>query len=207
MTAHPDPTNFAYSDASTKSAMVSLHPNVTEQFWGYELCMNETAFSIATVTRALAGFLALVCLIAALGVWLVPRQALFGSEVFSTTLASVLLGCLALMCANTARRGGQVRVQVDTVRGEIREVAAAGFGRVEVLASYGMDAVRDVRLVESQIDKGFAQVHVEIEGFGPVPLADGALAPLRLLSHRISADCGLETGGKRTAEWTGPLAG
>jgi len=152
MTAHPDPTNFVPSRVPKETATVSLRPNVTEQFWGYEVRMNETLISVSTIST-------------------------------------------------------RVRVQVDTVSGEIREVIDAGFGRIDVLASYGVDAVRDVRVVSSALEPDFAQIHADIEGFGTLPLADGAIAPLRVLSERISADCGLLAHAKRVAEWTGPIKG
>jgi len=75
------------------------------------------------------------------------------------------------------------------------------------LASYGMDAVRDLRIVASASDAGFGQIHAEIDGYGIVPLADGAVGPLKVLKDRIAQDCGLEGHGQRIAEWSGPLHG
>lgn len=200
MTARPNPLEFTALQAQVDVGHVGLHPNIEECYWGYELRMNETALSLAVIWRALAGFGSIVALIAALGVLMMSAGA-----GITTLLISGLFVAVAVACANTGRRDTQVRVQIDTRNGELREVVDGRLGKVDVLAQYGLDAVRAVRLVGSGADNGFGQIHAEVEGYGSIPLADGAIAPLRALRDRIAADCGLETGHRREAEWSGPL--
>ena len=201
MTAYPNPLEFASSTPRSGAINMVLHPNVEEQFWGYELRMNETTLSLATLWRAVAGFGAAVALVTAMGLLIVSAD----NGLFTLVVAGFFFA-IAGLCGNAARRGTQVRIQIDTSKGEVREVVDTKMGGVEVLTSYGMDAVRAVRLVGSRKENGFAQIHAEIEGYGPIPLADGAIAPLRLLRDRIAADCGLDTEHKREAEWAGPLS-
>ncbi len=63
---------------------------------------------------------------------------------------SLILVAVAVWAARVAARGTQIRVQVDTANGELREVVDGAFGTVETLARYGIDAVEAVDIVSSR---------------------------------------------------------
>ncbi len=72
MSTHPDPIDFAdlttepYQARSNQDSM-SMRPNVTEHYWGYEVRPNEQLVDIAVLLRATCGFLTVATLIAAVG--------------------------------------------------------------------------------------------------------------------------------------------
>lgn len=207
MTAQPHISEFLDSQIPASKQPVFMRPNMTEHFWGFEVRPNEQIFDIAVLMRALTSFFAAAAFIAALGVWLLPSAALAAAAFSSKLIASFLLMLGAVLLARVAVRGTQVRVQLDTSAGELREVVDTVFGGGLVLATYGLDTVEAVNVVESQGNRGFGQVQIQVRGVGVVAAGDGAVSALAALRNRIAHDCGLENSGTiREAVWGGPLA-
>lgn len=206
MTAQPQISDFSDTHKPTLKQPVFMRANVTEHFWGFEVRPNEQVFDIAVLVRALTGFFAGTAFIAALGVWILPSMV-FGAAAFSSKLiVSVLLMFGTVLLARAAARGTQVRVQFDTSAGELREVVDSAFGGDLVLATYGLDAVEAVEVVESSENHGFGQVQIHVRGAHVIPAGDGAISALAVLRNRMANNCGLETSGPiREAVWGGPL--
>lgn len=203
MTALPDHTDFA-THTSASTGTVVMRPKVVEHFWGYEVASNEHVINVAVLMRAASGLLTVGTLIASVGVWFVPAMAIAGASIAAKFAASVLLLALAFVLARIAARGTQVRVQIDTSNGELREVVDGPFGSVMTLANYGIDAVK---VMPSRNEPSFGQVQVYIKSFGAIPVGDGALMTLHPLRDRLAGDCGVEQGDvPRDAVWAGPLA-
>ena len=207
MTAQPHISEFLYTPTPASKQPVFMRPNVTEHFWGFEVRPNEQVFDIAVLMRALTGFFAGAVFIAALGVWLLPSMAFVATAFGSKLIVSVLLMLCTVLLARVAARGTQVRVQFDTSAGELREVVDGAFGGRLVLATYGLDAVQAVEVVESSENRGFGQIQIRVQGAGAISAGDGAISALAVLRNRIANDCGLENSGPvRVAVWGGPLA-
>jgi hypothetical protein len=110
MTAYPDPIDFA--DLTTESFParsnqdpMSMRPNVTEHFLGYEVRPNEQIVDIAVLLRATSRFLTVATLIAALGVWLLPATVFGVQASVAKMTVSLLLICASLILARGAARG------------------------------------------------------------------------------------------------------
>ncbi|SMX32207.1 hypothetical protein [Octadecabacter ascidiaceicola] len=207
MTAQPNISDFANTAAPASKQPVFMRANVTEHFWGFEVRPNEQIFDLAVLTRAVAGFFAGAGFIASLGFWLLPSMAFVATAFTSKLTVSVLLMVVASLLARFAARGTQVRVQFDTSAGELREVVDGAFGSTLILATYGLDAVEAVEVVESTENRGFGQVHICMRGTHTIASGDGAVSALATLRNRIANECGLETSGQaREAVWGGPLA-
>jgi hypothetical protein len=128
MSTHPDPIDFAnlntesYQARSNQDPM-SMRPNVTEHFWGYEVRPNEQLVNISVLLRAICGFLtvatliAAVCLCLCLCLWLLPATV-FGAQALVTKMSvSLFLICASLVLARVVARETGVRVQIDTAAG------------------------------------------------------------------------------------------
>ena len=132
----------------------------------------------------------------------------FVATAFSSKLTvSIVLMIATVLLARIAARGTQVRVQIDTSTGELREVVDGAFGGNLVLSTYGLDAVEAVEVVESTENRGFGQVQIQVRGANVISAGDGAVSALAVLRDRIANDCAIEVSGPvREAVWGGPLA-
>ena len=207
MTALPDPTDFATSNTQPAAHAAGLRPKVSEQFWGYEVAMNEQTVNSAVIVRFAVGLLTIGSFVASVGVWLMPASV-FGETILSSTLmASVLFFCVSAMLFQIAGRSTRVRVQFDTSVGEVREVVKGPLGGDIVLARYGIDTVSAAHLVESAQERGFGQIQLVLKDGKRIPVGDGALTALRDLRAKIADDCGFESDrGALPAVWSGPHA-
>jgi hypothetical protein len=212
MSTHPDPIDFANLNTESYQARsnhdpMSMRPNVTEHFWGYEVRPNEKLVNISVLLRAIYGFLTVATLIASLGVWLLPATV-FGAQALVTKMTvSLLLICAAWVLARVVARGSCVRVQIDTAVGEVREVVDGLFQRDIVLAHYGFDAIDAVDVIAARSSASFGQVQISIKGIGPVPVGDGSPLLIAALRSRLASEFGLENVHPvREAVWGGPLS-
>ena len=212
MSTHPDPIDFAdlttepYQARSNQDSM-SMRPNVTEHYWGYEVRPNEQLVDIAVLLRAICGFLTVATLIAAVCRWVLPGTV-FGAQALVTKMSvSLFLICASLVLARVVARGTCVRVQIDTAAGEVREVVDGLFQRDIVLAHYGFDAIDAVDVRTARSSASFGQVQISIKGIGPVPAGDGSPLLIAALRSRLASDFGLENAHPvREAVWGGPLS-
>ncbi len=207
MTAYPNPTDFADRATESNQVGISMRPNVTEHFWGYEVRPNEQVINIAVLLRAACGFLTVATLGAAVGVWFLPTMAFVAQAFAAKITVSLVLICVSIVLARVAAQGTCVRVQIDTAAGELREVVDGPFGTDIVLAHYGFDAINAVDVVASRSSASFGQVQISVNGIGPVPAGDGSLLLIAALRTRLASDCGLETARpRREVIWGGPFA-
>jgi hypothetical protein len=185
---------------------MSMRPNVTEHYWGYEVRPNEQLVDIAVLLRATCGFLRVATLIAAVGLWLLPSTVFGAQAMVAKMTVSLLLICASLVLARVAARGTCVRVQIDTAAGEVREVVDGLFQSDIVLAHYGFDAIDAVDVIAARSSASFWQVQISIKGIGPVPAGDGSPLLIAALRSRFVSDFGLENAHPvREAVWGGPL--
>lgn len=205
MTALPSPKDFSTTMGTSAANGEPMHPDIYSRFWGYEVRMRCTGRASARLARIASVLSAVVASTIGLGLGLWAIEML-GTDRFWPLLAmAAAFLAVGFFAGHLFVRFRDIRVQVDTTAGELREVTPARFVKETVLARYGMDAVKAVEVVASQSDPAFGQVHVAIAGYGIVPVGDGAVSALRPLRDRLAVDCGLEHGSVRDAEWNGPL--
>lgn len=115
---------------------------------------------------------------------LIPGQG-EGVAVFHGGLA-LLAAAAAVLLLHFATRGLMVEVEVDLMRGELREVIRHRFGRPAVLACYGLDSGT---LVSIRHGGGEASLILRLGGDGPgLCIARGPEAALAPLRARLEAD-------------------
>lgn len=206
MIALPDTLDFVSHAPRAQGTPVVARPNVTQQFWGYEISKSEHIITLASLGRSAAAIAAAASAMATVLVWLVPAMSFVGFAVASKATASGSLAIVAFLLAQYTSRGTQIRVQVDTSSGELREVVDGSFGSVHVLSKYGFDAVTRVDIETSTKDPAFGQIQVSMKRGGPVVAGDGVVIVLQSLRRKIEKDCGLDVqGNQREVIWSGPL--
>ncbi len=204
MTILPDPNEFTTTLGTSAENGALLHPDVRDRFWGYEVRMTQVGDTLSMAIRFVSG---LICMaLAFLTVALLVVPSAFGALTDELRWPLAVSGlCCAVIAAHIYSAFRPIRVQVDTTAGEIREVIERRFGGEEVLSCYGMDAVASVEVVASGQDATLGQVHVRVNGYGVVPVGDGAVSALRPLRDRLAVDCGIEVADSSDAFWSGPL--
>jgi hypothetical protein len=144
MTALPDVQMFS---PDVPGAKRDKRPYlIQETYWGYILRSSARPDMTVLAAQGASWLLGILALAGVGALWFGPSAAaaaeLFGFRIgFSTLLTS--LGMFLLWFAS---RGSLAEVQVDTARGEVREVLCNRVGRPTVLGRYGFDAFLDVRL-------------------------------------------------------------
>ena len=205
MTALPDPTRFASTTLALQEYPLPARPSITESFWGYEVARSEYVIDLAVLARGVAALVAVGAGIGTVLVWFIPAMAFGGDAFFCKYIVAVSLLMCACVFGRFAMQGARIRVQVDTARGELREVVESVFGSVKVLSTFGFDAVTSVEIVASRAEPSFGQIQVMLKDGGPVVLGDGPVMALRPLQARLAGDCGLE-GVRRDTVWGGALS-
>lgn len=205
MTALPNPTDFSGPAYRLPITQV-LHPNVTEHFWGYEVRPNEKVISSMVILRGICGLLMVALAAASVGIWMLPASMYLPEPFGMKVAATVVLLCLALLCGRIAAQGSDVRMQIDTAGGELREVVDGPFGRVVTLTAFGLDAVKGVEIVQSAVEPSLGQIQLTLKDGSVLPVGDGALTALRPLRTRLANDCGAPvTSTVQPAVWSGPI--
>jgi len=177
MTALPTQDEFATTSGANGQNGSMMHPDVHDKFWGYEVRMIETGRFRVRAVRTLAAVGAVAFSTIGLGaiMWAVRAGETGTSKPY--VFYSLLFLALGFLTAHVFSQFRDVRVQVDTQAGELREVAPT---------------ITSIDVVASTENPEFGQIHVEIEGAGIVPVGDGAVSSLRLLRNRLALDCGLD---------------
>lgn len=205
MTVLPDPNEFTTTMGMNSANGIQLHPDVRDRFWGYEVRMTQGRNGVSAVIRLGSYAVSLWFAVAGVMMLIWPVANLAAVNGAQSAIA-ITAFCLSAIAAHICATHCPVRVQVDTAAGELREVVDRRFGGEVVLARYGLDAVAQVEVVSSDRTPSLGQVHVRINGYGVVPVGDGALSALRPLRDRLAAECGLDNCDARPAVWSGPLA-
>lgn len=203
MTAFPDHDHLvATAQADGFDGHVG-RPAVTETFWGYEIAPGEVVIDAGVLGRIVLLVVSLGAAIAAPAIWLMPAMAFVGHAVLGKAALSAGFAALAMLGVMSTALGGRVRLQVDTGKGELREIVRNIFGQDMVLASYGFDAVEGIDLRQGQ---GRAQIVLRVAGAGEIPAGDGHAVMLGGLRHRLETDLGLDRrDGPVIPDFAGPL--
>jgi len=181
MVSFTEPQQAFVGSRAVHGAVRPDQPQVEQQFWGYEIGPAESERGALALARGVFILLALACgLAAADGLAPLPRLVL-----------SAMLGGAAAALHARAEGHRAVRLQVDTARGELREVTGPGIGRAPVLGVYGFDAVSGVVL---HCAGARGQLQVRLACGDVLPAGTGDPADLEPLRARLAADLRLPGG-------------
>lgn len=154
MTAVPDVDLFRTSAGAVAASSAPLPYEVEETYWGYIVRSNDKGSTGVVLMQGTSWFLGVGFLVAALGMWLAP------GAVMADDLVGFRIGLTAIMAAIGAfllwfsSRGSLAEVQIDTARGEVREMVRNRAGKPSLLGRYGFDAIGGVHLERAGIQAG-----------------------------------------------------
>lgn len=152
MTAVPDYEDFRAVTALDKTVRVPRSFEVQETYWGYIVQSTERAPIWLFLTQGISWVVGVLFAIGALGIWAMPGSG-FGDDLIGFKLgSSIPLAGVALLLLWYSSRGAKIEVQIDTARGEVREVLRNRAGRMTIVGLYGFDSIGGVF-----IERGEAQ--------------------------------------------------
>ncbi|MCC7320912.1 MAG: hypothetical protein IT542_08035 [Rubellimicrobium sp.] len=159
---------------------------VIEGFSGYVIRRGDAAPRIIAVAQFVAWGAGIALLLAA---WLaLTAPAAPGAGGIILRGAAVLLAGAALLLFDFARRGTIPDLEVDLLRGELREVARHRAGPRRVTACHGFDSVSAV-FVDQPHGRGRAALVVRLGSARQVlPVACGDAGQLEPLCDRLARD-------------------
>jgi hypothetical protein len=196
MTIVPVNSMFTLQCKAANSDCVVRKYTTTDTVWGYAVHATEGTTLPVILSQVVSGFFGLCLMLAGLGLVAAPG-ALVDSELWVMKFgAGAILAALAALCFYHATRGTHVEIQVDTNRGEVREVVLNRAGRVTVLSRIPFSAISEVQLERNIGVRGEARLIVECRSSKQVlNIAPGHESTLIDLRNRLSRDLLAPTSG------------
>ena len=134
-------TNFESVSVASQSHDPASAYRVDETYWGYIIRPVSDPSRLLAASQAASWLVGISCLVAALGLWMMPSMA-FGGGVLEMRLgATAMVLSVAAFCLWYASRGSDLEIQIDTRLGELREVVRNRAGRSSLLGRHGFDAI------------------------------------------------------------------
>ena len=118
--------------------------SVESNHWGYTIRSGHPAPFMILLVQALVWVAGCVLIAMAFGLWLLPAAINQGPVLGLKLGSSVLMLAAAAYCMWYASRGVMPELQIDTSRGEVREVVRNRTGRPTQVGLYGFDAIGGV---------------------------------------------------------------
>ncbi|MBB5722083.1 hypothetical protein FHS72_001707 [Loktanella ponticola] len=172
-----------------------------ETRWGYIVRTTQDSGNGMIVTQSLSLLAGAALLAAALGMWLIPGMMFSAEAIIMRLFATIMFVSASALLLWYASRGTVSEIQIDTTRGEIREVIRNHTGKMSLLACYSFDAIGDVALVSAG-DNVASLVLRYSNSADTVEVACGDELVLTSLRERINRDVitGASHLAKRKAE-------
>jgi hypothetical protein len=180
-----------------KAVAVEILPrrgfDVEETYWGYIIKGTERAPVWLVASQAASWAVGVVFAIVAVGMLVVPGTGDALELALFKVAASVPLAVVAVMLFWYASRGTRIEVEIDTSRGEVREMLRNQSGRSTLLGLYGFDSIGGVFLERNREErnrsKGRAALVLRYRNTAQVlRVARGAEPMLEGLRDRLGRD-------------------
>jgi hypothetical protein len=162
MTAVPDVDLFRTSASGMSAAPVTVPAPVApsapfvveEAYWGYVVRFNEKPGLLTLLMQGSSWLLGSLLVVAALGLWFAPGAMMTEELVGMRIGLTAILASVGTFLLWFSSRGTLAEVQIDTTRGEVREVVRNRAGKPSLLGAYGFDAIGGVHLERAGIQPG-----------------------------------------------------
>lgn len=166
-------------------------PELKETHWGYVLRGSAGSPLLIVIAQVVVAVIGAICLVGAFGMWIVPGAVAVGLDI--RIGISTLSLCTAIALLWYASRGVEVEWQIDTMRGEVRQVLRNHDGSETVLAHYGFDAIGGVVMDRvarrGELPNGHANLVMRLgNSMQLVPLVAGPESKLAPLRDRLGRD-------------------
>lgn len=155
MTAVPDVDQFRASVGAFAASSTNPLPYVVEEtYWGYIVRNNEKASVGVLMMQGTSWFLGISFFVASVGIWLTPSALIVDDLIGFRIGLTAILAAIGTFLLWFSSRGTMAEVQVDTARGEVREIVRNRAGKPSLLGRYGFDAIGGVHLERAGIQPG-----------------------------------------------------
>ena len=144
MTAYRTFDAFEAIEATFPAVRSKARFDIDEAFWGYTVRSTEAPPMALVFAQAVAWMIGVACLISTLGLWLIPSGTVTVGVMGMKLGATVLALAMAAFCLWFASRGSDSELQIDTHKGEVREMVRNRAGRATLIGRYGFDAIGSV---------------------------------------------------------------
>ncbi|WP_208347089.1 hypothetical protein [Pseudaestuariivita rosea] len=162
---------------------------VEEAPWGYTIRANFKEAWVAIALQVASWAFATACILASVALWFAPSTTTGPYVVYIKFGTSVLLATLGMLLLSYSVRGRQSEFQVDTKKGEIREVVPNKSGAPTELSCYDFRDLNDVIIRQIQQNSKAETLLLSYKnGMHFVPLVSGSQHILENLKDRILAD-------------------
>ncbi len=193
MTAVPDSHEFT-GGVSANDQMIPVKPyEIEEAYWGYVIHSRQRVPATFILAQMVSWGVGIVFAVIAIGMWILPA-AITGDDLLAFKLgATVPIASVSALFLWFASRGSKIEIQIDTNRGEVREVLRNRAGRSTLLGLYGFDSIGGVfmeRENRQPADKpGEAQLVLRYRNTAQVlRVAHGPEVMLEALRDRLGRD-------------------
>lgn len=126
--------------------------DVQETYWGYVIKGTERAPIWLVATQAASWAIGVLFAMMAAGLLVMPGTGAGADLVLFKMVAAGPMAAVAVLLFWYASRGTRIEVEIDTSRGEVREVLRNQAGRSTVLGLYGFDSIGGVFLERHRDD-------------------------------------------------------
>lgn len=165
---------------------------ISETHWGYAIRTTEPAPAGLVIAQGASWIVGIAALVAAVAVWLIPPGLFDGQVMVMRWGVTILSLALAALMFWFASRGTETEFQIDTSRGEVREIVRNRAGRHSVVGRFGFDAVGSVfidRAVQRRFGAGQSVLVLRMGNTAQVlPVASGPEPLLEPLRDRLGRD-------------------
>lgn len=144
MTAYRTFDAFEAIEATFPASGPNAQFDIDEAFWGYTVRSTDAPPMALVFAQAVAWMIGIACLISTLGLWLIPSGSATVGAMGMKLGATVLALAMAAFCLWFASRGSDSELQIDTHKGEVREMVRNRAGKATMIGRYGFDAIGSV---------------------------------------------------------------
>jgi hypothetical protein len=190
MSTVPDLGPYRDDAADQKPAVAAAPFEMEETVWGYIIHNKEPAPFWLYVSQLTSWVVGVLFATVAIGMWTLPGVG--GAQDMLTLKigATIPMSGVAILLFWYASRGTQTEVQIDTTRGEVREMLRNRAGRTTLLGLYGFDAIGGVFMERSETRRsGHVQLVLRYRNTAQVlRVARGPETLLEGLRDRLGGD-------------------
>lgn len=160
-----------------------------ETYWGYAVVKLGPPPMTLVAMQSVSMIAGAGCLAAAFALlWRADH-----ADLIVRAPLAIICAALGVVLLWYASRGTQSQVEIDTTRGEVREVARNRFGAGTVLARYGFDSVGSVFITRAAARSPVLSLRYR-DTAGRLDVASGNEAELERLRDRLGRDLILNRG-------------
>lgn len=168
---------------------------IEDAHWGYTIRGAQGTRASVVVLQAVCLLLGASGIAVGLGLMVLPGVLAGSADPLFRTVAAILAAAVGAYLLWFSTRGTVSEIQIDTSRGEVREVIRNRAGRQTLVGRYGFDAIGGVFMDRQERPRGQAHLVLRYRNTAQtLQVATGTEAALSDLRDRLGRDLILTPG-------------